>query len=104
MPVRVRRADGTWAGTDATLVRTGDGWTPGASQLDVTVSNGGPGPFATYRAGGQTITLSWQASTAEHPGDLARVGQVALSTAGSDLTVRLNRCCVRSSRSRSPRW
>lgn len=187
VPARVRGADGAWATTDPALVRTGGSWAPKASQVDVTVSNGGSGPFATYRAGGQTITLSWpygilpapavsgtaakfagvlpgvdlwvtvsftgfrpvlaiadataaanpvlralsyqvggsvraestldgrvrfaaatsgatvavsdapvmwdstpggQASTAEHPGDLARIGQVALSTSGSDLIVR----------------
>lgn len=187
VPTRVRRPDGSWTTTDPALVRTADGWSPRASVLDVTVSNGGSGPFATYRYAGQTITMSWPfgalpapvvsgtaakfagvlpgvdlwvttsvtgfrpvlaianataaanpvlravayqiggsvrtestsdgrvrfaalatgatvamadapvmwdstpggpISTAEHPGDLARIGQVALSTGGSDLTIR----------------
>ena len=59
VPVRVRRKDGSWAAVDKTLVASGSSWVPRASAVDLTLSNGGAGPFATYRSNGQTITLSW---------------------------------------------
>ena len=67
VPARVRRRDGSWADVDPTLVASGGGWVPRASTLDVSFSNGGAGPFATYRSTGQTLTLSWPLGSLPEP-------------------------------------
>ena len=59
VPARVRRKDGSWADVDLGLAAVPGGWAPRASTVDVMFSDGGTGPFATYRSNGQTVTLSW---------------------------------------------
>ncbi len=59
MPTRVHHPNGLWSDVDPTLVAAVGGWRPRSSSVDVTFSDGGAGPFATYRLGGQTLTLSW---------------------------------------------
>src|SRR5690606_21907757 len=59
-PQRVRRADGSWADLDATLVRNPDGsFSPRATIVDVTLPSGGSGPLVTGRRGGQSVALRW---------------------------------------------
>jgi hypothetical protein len=60
VPVRVHRADGSWAAVDTSLrVRADGSYAPVVSPADVVVSGGGAGPFVTYRSGGSTLTLAW---------------------------------------------
>ncbi|MDP9819875.1 LamG domain-containing protein [Spirilliplanes yamanashiensis] len=59
-PQRVRKADGSWAKVSTVLRRLDGVVAPEAAAADVTFSNGGTGPFVTWRSGGTTFTLSWE--------------------------------------------
>jgi hypothetical protein len=67
VPEMVRTAGGGWTAVDPTLVSSNGAWKPRASPVDVTLSNGGSGPFATYRLNGSTVTLSWPLGTLPGP-------------------------------------
>ena len=58
-PVRVERADGSWAGIDLTLVAGKDGWSPKVSPRPVTFSAGGDGAVATFKHDGRTVRMGW---------------------------------------------
>ncbi|MFI5911659.1 LamG-like jellyroll fold domain-containing protein [Dactylosporangium sp. NPDC051541] len=59
-PARVKRADGSWVKTDASLVRAADGGVaPRASALAIAFSGGGTGPIAQIRRGDQRLALRW---------------------------------------------
>lgn len=59
-PQRVRKRDGIWSPVSTTLIRHEDGSVvPRAVTADVAFSGGGAGPFATWRSGATTFTLSW---------------------------------------------
>ncbi|MBB4738359.1 hypothetical protein BJY16_001818 [Actinoplanes octamycinicus] len=58
----MHRKDGSWAAISTTLKRTADGGlAPAAALSDVVISNGGDGPFVTWRSGGSVFTLAWPA-------------------------------------------
>jgi hypothetical protein len=59
VPTQVRRVDGSWVPADPTLVAGSGGWVPRAALVDVTMSNGGSGPFLVYRSAGERLELSW---------------------------------------------
>ena len=59
-PQRVRRADGSWAGLDATLAANPDGsLSPRASTVDLRLSGGGTGSLLTGRRAGSEVSLTW---------------------------------------------
>ncbi|WP_203907831.1 LamG-like jellyroll fold domain-containing protein [Rhizocola hellebori] len=59
-PQRVRRNDGTWAGLDATLIRNTDGSvSPRSSVVNIVLSGGGAGVFASASRSGHRLDLSW---------------------------------------------
>ncbi|MFH8582577.1 LamG domain-containing protein [Streptomyces zaomyceticus] len=60
-PVRARKADGSWAAIDTTLVGTGDGRVVAeATVSQVEFSGGGSGqPMATVSAAGKELSLGW---------------------------------------------
>jgi hypothetical protein len=60
VPVRVHRADGSWASTDTTLRREADGsLVPTAAVADVRFSGGGTAALVTFTAGGGQMAYSW---------------------------------------------
>ncbi|MFJ4918480.1 RHS repeat-associated core domain-containing protein [Streptomyces sp. NPDC088725] len=63
LPVRVERADGSWADVDATLVKAADGsYTPKMTPSKLALSGGGSGPLALLDEGGRTVSVSWPTS------------------------------------------
>jgi hypothetical protein len=59
-PVRVRRADGSWAPVDLTLRRAPDGSvSPVASPVDLRLSGGGDGALVTVARTGRAMSLGW---------------------------------------------
>ncbi|MFJ5611965.1 LamG-like jellyroll fold domain-containing protein [Streptomyces sp. NPDC093221] len=59
-PVRVARADGSWAEPDATLARKADGsLAPKAAVVDLAFSGGGTAPLVTIGRNGRTLAFSW---------------------------------------------
>lgn len=60
LPVRVRRADGSWAAVDDTLRRGADGTvSPVASPLRLRLSGGGAVPLVSLASGSRSLTLGW---------------------------------------------
>lgn len=93
VPVRARRADGSWAAVDTTLRRRADGSVaPEATVAGLVLSGGGDGPLARIAAGGHTFGLGWagrlpapvlSGDTATYPGVLADVDlRVTAQTTG----------------------
>ncbi|MBB5868279.1 hypothetical protein F4553_001658 [Allocatelliglobosispora scoriae] len=59
-PQRVRRPDGSWVPTDATLTRASDGAViPVASFLPIRFSGGGTGPLARISKGDKELSITW---------------------------------------------
>ncbi|MFJ8231338.1 LamG domain-containing protein [Streptomyces sp. NPDC094448] len=87
-PVRAMRK-GTWQPIDPTLVKSADGrLRPASTTVDLTVSGGGTGPFATVRKAGREFALTWPGRALPAPtvsGDTATYAEVL---AGVDLVVR----------------
>jgi hypothetical protein len=92
VPVRVKRADGSWVPVDLTLRGTAPNGTvsPAASPTPVTLSGGGTGPLATVYAGSERFSLSWPAilPAPTLSGDTATYAEVL---PGVDLRVRVDR-------------
>ncbi|MCG7205851.1 LamG domain-containing protein [Streptomyces arenae] len=67
VPVRVERADGSWAEPDATLERRADGTVgPRAAVADVSFSGGGDGAgLVTVAEGGRSLTVGWPGTLPE---------------------------------------
>jgi hypothetical protein len=62
VPVRVRRADGTWTPVDTRLTRLPDGTlAPSATTAAVRFSGGGSAPLVTVASDGRMWTMSWPA-------------------------------------------
>lgn len=60
VPVRTRDQDGSWVDIDTTLRRNDDGTVaPVASDLDMTFSGGGDGPFVKLESEGADLSLTW---------------------------------------------
>jgi hypothetical protein len=58
VPKRVHRPDGSWVPVDTTLRARPDGsLAPVATPIDLALSGGGTGPFATYRNKGAVLTI-----------------------------------------------
>ncbi|MEU5977149.1 LamG domain-containing protein [Streptomyces sp. NPDC047315] len=87
-PVRALGKDG-WRPIDTKLAKAADGrWRPAATTVDLTVSNGGTGPFATVKRAGREFALSWPGRALPAPtvsGDTATYAEVH---PGVDLVVR----------------
>jgi hypothetical protein len=78
-PQRARRADGSWAGLDATLAANPDGsFSPRASTVDLRLSGGGNGSLLTGRRAGTEVSLTWPGVLPEPTisGDTATYGDV----------------------------
>jgi RHS repeat-associated protein len=58
-PVRVKHADGSWAGIDLTLVAGKGGWKPKSSPRPVTFSAGGDGPAVLFTRRGRKLSMGW---------------------------------------------
>ncbi|MEU4626869.1 LamG-like jellyroll fold domain-containing protein [Actinoplanes sp. NPDC023801] len=86
---RIRRANGSWADIDTSLVSAADGTLrPKASAADVRFSAGGSGPLATTVKLGRTFTVSWPLGVLPKPtvgGDTATYAEVLPDV---DLVVR----------------
>ncbi|MFI1827147.1 LamG-like jellyroll fold domain-containing protein [Streptomyces sp. NPDC020412] len=87
-PVRALGKDG-WRPIDTKLAKSADGrWRPAATTVDLSVSNGGTGPFATVKRAGREFALSWPGRALPAPtvsGDTATYAEVH---PGVDLVVR----------------
>ncbi|MEU9603211.1 LamG domain-containing protein [Streptomyces sp. NPDC048057] len=87
-PVRALGKDG-WRPIDTKLAKAADGrWRPAATTVDLSVSNGGTGPFATVKRAGREFALSWPGRALPAPavsGDTATYAEVH---PGVDLVVR----------------
>ncbi|MFH8614207.1 LamG-like jellyroll fold domain-containing protein [Streptomyces sp. NPDC017979] len=87
-PVRALGRDG-WRPIDTKLAKSADGrWRPAATTVDLSVSNGGTGPFATVKRAGREFALSWPGRALPAPtvsGDTATYAEVH---PGVDLVVR----------------
>ncbi|MEV4130681.1 RICIN domain-containing protein [Dactylosporangium sp. NPDC049742] len=90
VPQRVKRTDGSWAPIDVNLVRSGKGFVPKASTMDVQFSAGGNDPLVTVADKGRTFTLGWPAAlpapqvngdSATYPGVFTGVDLVVTATA-----------------------
>ncbi|MET7612299.1 RHS repeat-associated core domain-containing protein [Streptomyces seoulensis] len=63
LPVRVQRADGSWAEVDATLVKSADGsYAPKVATSELVLSGGGSGPLAVLHESGRAVSVSWPTS------------------------------------------
>jgi hypothetical protein len=87
LPVRARRADGSWAAVDLSLKATAGGLRPATSAVDVTFSAGGRSPLVTLVDRGRELALSWPDTlpTPTVAGDAATYREVL---PGVDLVVR----------------
>jgi hypothetical protein len=91
VPVRVRKADGSWVPVDLTLKRNPDGTvSPAAAPVATTLSGGGGGPLGTVRVGADHFSMSWPGALPAPAlsGDTATYAEVL---PGVDLRVRVDR-------------
>jgi hypothetical protein len=87
-PVRVHRADGSWAPVDTTLRARADGRvTPVATPMDLVLSGGGTGPLVSMARAGRSLALTWPGALPAPTlrGDTATYAEVL---SGVDLRVR----------------
>ncbi|WP_239120921.1 LamG domain-containing protein [Catellatospora chokoriensis] len=59
VPLRARKADGSWADVDLALAEKGGALRPKVSAADVRFSIGGAEPLVTLVKAGKTMTMSW---------------------------------------------
>ncbi len=87
-PQRARRLDGTWGPIDTTLRFTADGMVrPGNTVVQVRLSAGGPGAFATAALGGREFGLRWPRSPFAQMTDALR--QAAGNATGYEALARM---------------
>ncbi|MEO3978008.1 LamG domain-containing protein [Streptomyces sp. CAU 1734] len=87
-PVRALRK-GRWQPIDTTLAKSADGrWRPASATVDLTVSGGGTGPFASVRKAGREFALTWPGRALPAPVVSRDTATYAEVLPGVDLVVR----------------